>query len=379
MMDVTLVPQNHLGRMPEELLLEIIKQPCLSDRDLISLARTNRRHYRVAISFAYKAHIEREQGIASEFCTESALSARLPWSKTNPETQVFWAIENERHETLDRLIENDVDVNMIIWNYEIPSVVSHSHAADGRIHCSTPLAWAASLGKNCVVGYLLDHGADIELESNLCGCSDGLLDASYGPPPVPFIADNITTSSGWTPLHYALCAQHTSTAHVLLERGADAGEMGGGRGVTALHTAVRRNMDDMIDYLVTNNLVDINAQNYIGVTALHLAHLAGRYDLVEELLDKGADINLAYHEESGPWNILAMACAGKLFDQALHYLRRGADPHFVLQSGRWRFTVMRLIYQGPYEIMDLTDNELNQMMELEKEIIAAGGPSLEDT
>lgn len=57
---------DHLDRLPDELVLEIIEQHCLCARDLISLARTSRRYYRITISPAYKAHVERENGFASE-------------------------------------------------------------------------------------------------------------------------------------------------------------------------------------------------------------------------------------------------------------------------------------------------------------------------
>lgn len=67
------LPRAHLNRLPDELLLEIIEQPCLSDRDLISLARTDRRNYGITISAAYKAHIKDEFGIASKFCVKIAM------------------------------------------------------------------------------------------------------------------------------------------------------------------------------------------------------------------------------------------------------------------------------------------------------------------
>lgn len=62
-------PQSrcHLDRLPNEILLLVIEQPCLSVPDLISLARTSRRYYGATISAAYKAHIKDEFGLASKF------------------------------------------------------------------------------------------------------------------------------------------------------------------------------------------------------------------------------------------------------------------------------------------------------------------------
>lgn len=68
-------PGSHLDRLPDELLLQIIEQEwCLSVRDLISLACTSRRHYRIAISVAYKAHVEDEHGVASKYFVKTALA-----------------------------------------------------------------------------------------------------------------------------------------------------------------------------------------------------------------------------------------------------------------------------------------------------------------
>lgn len=59
-------PVDHLDRLPVEIILGIIEQPCLSVRDMISLACTSRRHYIITISPAYKAHITRQSGLASK-------------------------------------------------------------------------------------------------------------------------------------------------------------------------------------------------------------------------------------------------------------------------------------------------------------------------
>lgn len=70
-------PGAHLDRLPDELLLAIIEQSwfsacgkwqhkVLSPRDLVSLACTSRRHYRIAISIAYERHVKEENGLASK-------------------------------------------------------------------------------------------------------------------------------------------------------------------------------------------------------------------------------------------------------------------------------------------------------------------------
>lgn len=249
----------------------------------------------------------------------------------------------------------------------------------------SPLIWAAIHGKDSIVGFLLDHGAEIELKgSELCDCRHELLrcPASLPDPPrferdpdddvnsLPEWVHSEEYVQYWTPLHYAICNQHPSTAKLLLERGANAGCVGGH--VTALHVATRWEVDELIEYLLGNNLVDINARNHEGVTAVHLAHVAGRYDLVDSYLDHGADINLAYSAESGPWTIFSMACAEESFERALTYLQRGADPSFVLEGeDEDPWTVMRLIYwPRDFDTYWYPLQNAGTMMDLEKEIMA---------
>jgi hypothetical protein len=326
--------------------------------------------------------------------------------KANVVSQVYWAIENERPDTLERLIQSGANVNMLgkvgvpLKIYELfftPETfrMKASTAMDIlSLECDasiSPLAWAAKRGRDSMVGYLLDCGADIELESQgLCQCDDDLLlFANYGTMPITpdFYSRRIELGwpggYSWTPLHYAICNRNASTAQLLLERGAradidDAGQSLASNQVPALHMAIRCGLDETIDYLVDKLHVHINDSTERSVTALHLAYVAGKYDLVERFLAKGADINATAGTVFGHWTIFAMACADGKFDLALKYLRKGADPHFELSfSGDElnTFTVMRLIYSHkPHD-----GRELEKMRQLEKEIIRGGRPEVADT
>lgn len=317
--------------------------------------------------------------------------------QANRSPRVYWAIENEQHGTLKRLVEYGTDVNMhneygyssieVYYEFLVYDLAETKACVkvDEWAAEFSPLIWAVIHGRDSMVGFLLDHGAKIELEgSKLCDCRHELLrcPASLPKPPgferdpdddvdsMPEWLHGEEYVQYWTPLHYAICKQHASTAKLLLERGANAGCVGGD--VTALQVATRWEADELIEYLLENNLVDINAQKYKGATALHLAHVAGRYDLVDSYLDHGADINLAYSEKSGPWTIFSMACAEGLFERALTYLRRGADPSFVLEGeDHDPWTVMRLIY-WPRQADTFWYPFLNAdtRMNLEKEIMA---------
>lgn len=262
----------------------------------------------------------------------------------------------------------------------------------------SPLAWAAIHGHDSMVDYLLDHGADIEqMSEKLCSCCESKLlrCPEMLPDPLEFYsrhpddddsivdidADSVDPEDfilEWKPLHYALCNGHESTARLLIERGADANKVGAYYGVTALHIATRWELDDTIDYLLDNDCVDINEQDDQGVTALHMAQVAGRDDLVDKYLDRGADINLEYFDRTGPWTIFYMACAAGDYERALEYLKRGADPHFVLEGkDEDPWTVMRLIYWPTGDEYPMSC--AYERMELEREIIARGKGSPANT
>lgn len=396
-MDVTC----SLDHLPVELVLLIIGERCLSARHLISLARTSHRYYRIAISPAYKRHVERDCGLASKCCAKNALAQNHNKDspvlfKANCMPEVYWAIQNEQQGTLERIVDSGVDVNMdhgdgICENMGDHNLQNTKAGIDYRDANFSPLAWAASHGRDSMVAYLLDHGANIEQACcGLCKCYNELLRCPSTLPDRPYFYDNrdpddslsplsdlFENTSDWSPLHYAICNQHDSTARLLLERGACARDVGSK--VSALHVATRWEMRNIIDLLLDNNLVDIDSRNIHGVTALHMAYVAGRYDLVEEYLDKGANINLACSEKSGPWTILAMACADGSFGRALRYLRRGADPHFVIKKrmSNDRWTIMRFIYGCRDYECTYALKQIDARMALEQEIMASGRSSLE--
>lgn len=315
--------------------------------------------------------------------------------------QVYWAIQNGRYDTLKHLVDSGINVNMLSMEgepFDIEEIRAEKRLTyswlDLLINLDalcTPLALAAHNGQDSMVGLLLDSGADIELASaKLCECCNVLLRCSENLPEGPTISEESDYAKNphlswlreeckpwWAPLHYAICEGHFSTMKLLLERGANARDISGNEGgVTALHSAVRHGRRDMIEYLLDNHIVGINDQSDHGVTALHLAYACGRYDLADGFLDgRGANINLKYEDESGPWTIFSMACANGHFGRALEYLRRGADPNFVIQGvnhddGAW--TVMRFIYGSPFNVCPDALGKDDLRIVLEQEIIRSG-------
>lgn len=280
----------------------------------------------------------------------------------------MWAVEQKRFKTITRMLENGADINndRMFRAYVAEEETKNPFPYDVAFHWDplsifTPLALAASRGQDSMVAFLLDHGADIEKPGKgLCACGNGEnLVHLYFPPDqdcgwtddIQYIMDD-ENGFCWTPLHFALCQGHESTAMLLLDRGAncqvtcpcEAGPW------TALHTATRSNHRKIIDYLLDNKLVDINEAGNLGLTPLFLAFYEKHYSLVDMYMERGADINAVFDSGDGRWTLFAMACLRDEFDRASDLLRRGADPDFVLTDGETgnKWTALGIIYGNLY-------------------------------
>lgn len=273
---------------------------------------------------------------------------------------MLWAVERKCFGTITRLLENGADINndRLYRTYKKNppgwSVIFDYH----ELSLFTPLALAAALSINSMVHFLLDNGADIEKGGKgLCECCEGKNELVLSFPPIKgkgkwgpdaeFIMHD-EFGLRWTPLHFALCRGYDLTAMFLLGRGANPR-------VTcpckdgpwnALHTATRKNQSTIIDYLLDNNLVDINEAGHEGVTPFFLAFYEKNYTLSNMYLQRGADINAVWHSYNGGWTAFAIACVREDFATARELLRRGAAHDFVLHdyTNGSEWTALGLIY-----------------------------------
>jgi uncharacterized protein len=102
----------------------------------------------------------------------------------------------------------------------------------------------------------------------------------------------------------------------LLERGFDPNSHDE-YGQSALGLAVSEGSDRVVEVLLKNPQLDLNARNNVGETALMFAALQGRLELARRLIERGATV------DQGGWN-------------ALHYAATGPEPKVVemlLQRG----------------------------------------------
>ena len=165
-------------------------------------------------------------------------------------------------------------------------------------HCGTPLCVAAAYGNLEILNCLAENGSDINAATN------------YVP--------------GLTPLMFAVQESHIDAVNYLLDQGADV-DLQQESGYTALHVAAAKGYFNVLKCLMKNG-ADVNALNKNNLTPLMLAcesvNKKALDSIYEKYLDQGADVNL--QQESG-YTALHFAAA-KCYFRALKRLRKnGAD------------------------------------------------------
>jgi ankyrin repeat protein len=126
----------------------------------------------------------------------------------------------------------------------------------------TPLQYAAFWGHCHVASLLLKNGAQHESEN------------------------------GWTPLHYAAGEGRLKMIELLLEKGAAIDAHSTGDGSTPLHSAVIKKQGAAVRLLLEKG-ADLNTKTKSDWTAAHFAANAGSTSIMRNLIEAGADWQLA--------------------------------------------------------------------------------------
>ena len=205
-----------------------------------------------------------------------------------------------------------------------------------RHNNTVPLVLAAQVGNLVVFDFLVDHGCDIEAKGNCEFDNETIIDV----PPLWVAAAagkisvvarllalhanvNSTTSTNSTPLRAACYDGHIDIVSLLLENSADI-NMSNRHGHTPLMIAAFRNHLHVVKLLLTRPDVNINAASLKGNTAMHDAAEAGNLEILQELLTKGASIEVDSDGVSplrlaalhGMDNIIQYFGSGKFIDHA---------------------------------------------------------------
>ena len=239
------------------------------------------------------------------------------------------AASKGQRDALILLLNNGADVNMCGGNFSQTAL--HDAAYIG--HCGvihellnskanvnakdssgrTPLDWSALKGHGDAVILLLNNGADVNICDGIynrtalhnaailghCGVIEELRNRK---------ADvNAKTTNGRPPLFFAASNGHRDAVILLLNNGADVNICDDTYKATALHRAAAIGHCGVIDELL-NRKADVNAKTINEYTPLHMAALNGHTDAVKMLLNNGADVN---------------SCDGKTNQTALHKAAHG--------------------------------------------------------
>ncbi|XP_065346711.1 uncharacterized protein LOC135943972 [Cloeon dipterum] len=131
---------------------------------------------------------------------------------------------------------------------------------DGR----TALHYAAGEGNLGIVQKMLNQKADVSLKDH----------------------------NGWTALHYAILSRHQELVQKLLESGAKI-DSKTTRGETALHLTAYKGYTELSRKLIECG-ADVNSKNKHGLTCVNIATVNRNLDLLEVLLVNNADVNAEY-------------------------------------------------------------------------------------
>jgi uncharacterized protein len=268
-------------------------------------------------------------------------------------TPLWPASENGSSAMVRRLLEAGANPNAALLAGETPLMVAarsgypdvveellakgaivNAHGSRGQ----TALMWAVSQKHPAVVKVLIAHHADIQMKS------DVWTDVMAVPPHGYLPYNKAVPHGGETALMFAARVGDLDSAKLLVAAGARVNDADAW-GVSATTLAAHSGFRDLVEFLLEKGADPNAAPN--GFTALHEAVMRRDGEMVAALLDHGADANAPLktwtptRRSSDDWNFEPLIVGASPYWLAARFtepdvmrllVKHGADPKFVLHS-----------------------------------------------
>jgi ankyrin repeat protein len=246
-------------------------------------------------------------------CTGKVDVSVSDWSGWTALTQ---AIKNGRKEMVDLLLNTG--------KFDV----------DAKIHGWTPVLLAAREGHKDIVELLLGPGkADVDKMPDRSALLRYAVGKGYKDL-VEFLLGISTDASKltdtWPLLALVAAERHRGIAELLGSGDIDLDAKGGDYNTTLLMDAAQRGRGDLVELLL-NAGAEINARSHSGSTALMIAAEYGRKDMVELLLNAGADVHAK--KNNGIMALMVAAAVRNEKGIVELLLDRGADVHAKDKDG----------------------------------------------
>lgn len=127
-----------------------------------------------------------------------------------------------------------------------------------------------------------------------------------------------------------------------------------------LHKVIERGAYKITKFLIEEYNININSKNYEGFTPLHIAIIEGKFDLVELLVQKKANVNEL--EPDYYMNSLYLALKKEEYKIASYLMKNGAQVYEKDADDKWDYctnNVMRKIF-----LIEEKSKELKHFMNL---------------
>ncbi|XP_067673680.1 putative ankyrin repeat protein RF_0381 [Haliotis asinina] len=222
---------------------------------------------------------------------------------------------------------------------------------------TTPLMFAAVSGKIEVFSFLIRIGADVSRENangeNILhlSCRSEIVEIVNFILTQNILNVNCTGTYGTTPL-MAACYGNGTVFDLLIKRGADTlAKDEDNRNI--LHHASRGGNEAIVNYILTQTVLDINSKTILKMTPVLFAAFEGKIDVLDLLIERGA-YTTAVDYNNG--NILHLSCSGGYVESVKHVLKLNIVD-INSKEGDGRTAVLVAAFKGNREVFDILVKE----------------------